>query len=225
MPVFLTMIMTEFKNNIEQGILDQFKPFINKEAAKFSKASSVCDINDLRQAGYIGLLFAHEHFDKSKGVKWSTYAIKCIRNAIITESIKFLKTLTLPKGAAFHFHKINKLLKDGNSVADISDKLSLSIVYVKDICRLIQINERDVIHNFGDIESNIDNNFIDEINDAFDNLTNQEKLILKLKTTHTLNEVGEKLGISREWARIKYRNILEKLVVFISNRGDNEQKD
>ena len=39
--------------------------------------------------------------------------------------------------------------------------------------------------------------------------------ILELKTQYTFSEMGEKLDISREWARKKYKSVLEKLYNFV----------
>lgn len=39
--------------------------------------------DDLKQEGYIGLLKAIDTYDESKNIKFSTYAVKCIKNKII----------------------------------------------------------------------------------------------------------------------------------------------
>lgn len=46
---------------------------------------SAIDLDDLEQAGYMGLLEASERFDRTKGAKFETYALSRIRGAIQDE--------------------------------------------------------------------------------------------------------------------------------------------
>jgi RNA polymerase sigma factor for flagellar operon FliA len=46
---------------------------------------AVIDLDDLEQAGYMGLLEASERFDRTKGAKFETYALSRIRGAIQDE--------------------------------------------------------------------------------------------------------------------------------------------
>lgn len=50
-----------------------------------SQTTAACDIEDLYQAGYIGLMHAAAKFDPSQGNKFSTYAYPCIKYMIINE--------------------------------------------------------------------------------------------------------------------------------------------
>ncbi len=201
------------KQQIGEKELDEFKPFIRKESSKFSKSSNVCDFNDLQQAGFLGLLSAYKNFDPSKG-KWKTYAMSCIRNAIQSESIQFLKNVTIPKAVAIHYYKIKKLINSGKSVSEVCETLSLSESYTSTLIHLSDITAKETRTEFDNVESNSlnDPEYVSGVREAFEKLNMEEKEILELKTQYTFSEIGDRLNISREWARKKYKSVLEKLV-------------
>lgn len=57
----------------------QTERLISKIANKYS---CYAEFDDLKQEGYFGLCEAVEHFDMNRGVKFSTYAVKWIRQSI-----------------------------------------------------------------------------------------------------------------------------------------------
>ncbi len=156
---------------------------------------------------------AHKNFDSDKG-KWTTYAMNCIRNAIQSESIQFLKNVTIPKAAAIHYYKIKKLLNSGKSIYEICEELSLSESYTSTLINLSDITNKETKNEYDGIESNFINNpeYVSDVKEAFEKLSTEEREILELKTQYTFSEIGDKLNISREWARKKYKSVVEKLV-------------
>lgn len=70
---------------------------VHLHAKRFSWACGGCvDYDDLIQAGNIGLMYAAEHFDASRGVKFSSYAALCIRTKIKDEVEYQSRTINLP---------------------------------------------------------------------------------------------------------------------------------
>ncbi len=69
-----------------EELIKEFAPRIKILAARYAaKSPPTIDINDLINAGILGLLDAMDKFDPSKGVKFSTYAEIRIRGAILDE--------------------------------------------------------------------------------------------------------------------------------------------
>lgn len=70
---------------------------VHLHAKRFSWACGGCiDYDDLIQAGNIGLMYAAEHFDASRGMKFSSYAALCIRTKIKEEAEYQSRTINLP---------------------------------------------------------------------------------------------------------------------------------
>ena len=85
----------------------------------FCGANQVLDFDDLFGIGLIGYTKAINTFDKSKNIKFSTYAIKCIRNEIfhtLRKENKHAKN-------NIHLETIISMDKNGNSLT-IEDSLS-----------------------------------------------------------------------------------------------------
>ncbi|MFX4303034.1 sigma-70 family RNA polymerase sigma factor [Alicyclobacillus tolerans] len=53
----------------------------NRYRASFERYN--CDFSEIVSIGNVGLVKAYQHFDGSKGVKWSTYAAKCIEMELL----------------------------------------------------------------------------------------------------------------------------------------------
>lgn len=206
------------KNSIDNETLEQFRPFIAREAKKFARASNVCDHHDLEQAGYMGLMAAKKTFDSTKDVKWSTYAIQCIRNEILSEAIKFVKDFTVPKRAALDYHKIKRLINQGKERLEIQQELEISDKYFNTLNILIQLTTNNAYsNNSSELENDaiesIYFNSLDILNDIdaiYNELDEEEKKILQLKSTNNFTQVGEHFGRSREWARKIHRATMEK---------------
>src|SRR5437762_3505626 len=55
---------------------------VNRTLRLFPRLPGGYDRDDLRSLGYLGLLRAAQTFDSARGVAFSTYACRCIENAI-----------------------------------------------------------------------------------------------------------------------------------------------
>ena len=192
--------------------IQKFEPFINKLAKKFATASRICNFYDLKQAGYVGLLNAHNSFNQSKNKrgrskkkKWNPYAFTCIKNAIITESMKHIDIFTLPKNAAANYYKIKKLKNNDKLDIDIIEELNITKKHFKDLSALI-----DKIRPL-DYRSNVTYNNDQFLDDIYEYLTKEEKELLYLCLNETFTKAGKAFNITSEWARVKYNRLLKKI--------------
>lgn len=67
-------------------LIARYIPYINKQAAFYHKnTGSFVEIDDLKQEGMIGLLFAIEGYMPDKGASFKTYAVTCIMHNMLSK--------------------------------------------------------------------------------------------------------------------------------------------
>ena len=62
---------------------EQFEPILRAMAYQYGAGLSVDAVDDLMQAGRIGLVRALKTYSPEAGATWQTYATRCVRNAIL----------------------------------------------------------------------------------------------------------------------------------------------
>jgi RNA polymerase primary sigma factor len=203
---------------------------------------------DLISEGNIGLMKAVERFDPNKGGKLSTYGSWWIKQAIKRALANQSKTIRLPVHLVDKISKMRrvgmKLQEElGREPTDdeLADELGMTAARVRQM-RLAAIRPASLDAPIGDDESN---NFADVVEDEnatspYENLEDKtvtgmlqdmvqhldarEATILRYRfgldggTEKTLEEVGEKFGVTRERVRQiqnlalkKLRKMIEKL--------------
>lgn len=174
--------------------------------------------DDLFQVGCIGLIKAIDHFDLSLDVKFSTYAVPMILGELRrylrdNNSIRVSRSI---KDTAYRVMQvkeqyINKHQKEP-TVEEIAKMLEIPVsdvvVALESIVEPVSIYEPVYSDNGDDIyvldqlgDNNTDKNWLDEIafKDAIANLSQREKLILRLRFMDGLTqmEVSNEIGISQ----------------------------
>ncbi len=186
---------------------------------------------DLVQEGHIGLMRATKKFDYQRGHKFSTYATWWIRQAVSRYVADQGRTVRLPVHMGDRINKMlrvrHKLIQElghdptpeelaqelEEKPADIEDML----IYAQQVISLdlpVSDDEEATLADFIESEETPDPEEIttqqllsEHVNEMLAQLPPREALILRLRfgltggNPHTLNEIGNKLGITRERVR------------------------
>ncbi len=209
----------------------------------YSKKYRNCGMSflDLINEGNIGLIEAAKRFDPNKNVKFITYAMWWIRQAILHALAEHGKALRLPQRQANLYHKIVKSvseLKSRNdrnpSPEEISEETGIPISDVNLLLQMtggeVSLNEiidaerdfalidkieQDSIPSQDDVLLNL--TFSLHIEELLKELSEKERKVLELryglngKEPKTLQEIGDLLGLSRERIRQVESEALKKL--------------
>jgi RNA polymerase primary sigma factor len=200
-------------------------------------------LTDLIAAGNLGLIEAAKRFDPDKNVKFISYAVWWIRQAIMQTIFQQTGAVRIPvKESLFiakvkeTYEKLKEELGREPTEEEIAKRLNTSVKKVKNALSIVRLpisldmplgeggeedfTLLDVLSKKGteDIERElIEETIHKELESMLDVLDEREKEIIKMRyglngeEPKTLEEVGEKLGISRERVRQLEQRALKKL--------------
>ena len=202
---------------------------------------------DLINEGNLGLIKAAEKFDETRGFKFISYAVWWIRQSILQAIAEQSRIVRLPLNQVGSVNKINRVLNKFEqenerrpSVDEIADKVDLPEDKIVDA---LKVNGRHVSVDapFIDGEDNslldvlpntdspmADNELVmeslrDEIARALQTLNERERNIIEAffginQAEMTLEEIGDKYGLTRE----RVRQIKENAILRLRHNTKNK---
>lgn len=234
----LTKIIEEGVHAREHLIKANIRLVVNI-AKKYRQYSS--SFLDLIQAGNEGLIRAVDKFDYTKGNRFSTYATWWIRRAVLRHLNQKERTIRLPNYLSTRIRKIHqtrKALTIELSRTPTMDEVGQAVdLSGEEVQRLLEYSQHTLsldepIGDDGDtyLQNYIENKdapnpflevrqslLLDDVKDALSALTEREAQILTMRfglggsRQHTLKELGEIFGITRERIRQIQKGALKKL--------------
>ena len=199
-------------------------------AKKYAARTQTLSFQDLIQEGHIGLMKAVERYDYTLGFRFSTYATWWIRQAINRAISDQDRTIRLPVHMGEEVRKVIKALTKLNmqnskpKLKDVADMTGFSEERIEEILRnsnsIISLDApvgeesasaiRDFVEDTkaADPEAAVMQTMMErEIQKQLSALSPREQLVLNMRfgldgnRTHTLEEVGNQVGVTRERIR------------------------
>lgn len=204
---------------------------------------------DLIQEGSIGLLAAARKFDYTRDFRFSTYATKWIRQGVTRCLLNHAGAIRVPVHTAERMRKVQAaqaVLRQEQGTEPTAEEIAARVDMPREkVAQLLQLSP-DVCSldvPVGDEDKSSFGNLLEdleapqpqeelvrkELNDAIDrllsNLTERQRTILRLHfgmedgVCHSLEEIGQKLGISKERVRQVEKQAMDKLQALGTSMG------
>ncbi|MEG2928342.1 MAG: sigma-70 family RNA polymerase sigma factor [Oscillospiraceae bacterium] len=210
-------------------------------AKKYAAGTRSLSLLDLIQEGNLGLIKAADRYDYTLGFRFSTYATWWIRQAITRGISDQDRTIRLPVHMGEEVRKVQKasqqLSSQQHKLGDYEELSDLTGIDKDRVEKILQVTATTVsldapigdddTSSFGDFIVDQDNDSPEEvatnsmmkleIDKQLSTLNEREQMIINMRfgtsgeTPHTLEEVGDYFGLTRERIRQIEAKALRKL--------------
>ena len=236
----------ELGRKIQKGDMPALRRLVEANlrfVVSYAKRYRGCGLSflDLINEGNIGLIEAAKRFDPSKNVKFITYAVWWVRQAIIHALSDQSGAFRLPQKQANLLYRIGKAqamlrtkLKRSPSTEEVATKMGVTIEEVTNLLQVADdnvslsavIDEEHDFHLSDKLEQEtipsadlvlLKNSLKGLLRGALDELDGKEERVIRLRfgldgtDPKTLKEIGEMMNLSRERIRQIEAQALEKL--------------
>lgn len=204
-------------------------------------------LQDLIEEGNIGMIQAAKRFDGERNIKFITYAVWWIRQAIMHSLAEQSGTVKLPIKQAGKLYKIERKYKSLTqelerepTTSEVAEDLGYSVEDIENIMRAYRTHlsldtplRDDDVTQYLDLLQNPDYipyddqimkaSLHDKVDDMLKHLSKREEQILRMRfgfngETHTLEDIGKEIGLSRE----RVRQIEKRAKARLKVRSTNE---
>ncbi len=187
-------------------------------------------LQDLIEEGNIGLIQAAKRFDGERHIKFITYAVWWIRQAIMHSLAEQAGTVKLPIKQAGKLYKIERKYKSLTqelerepTTSEVAEDLGYSVEDIENILRAYRTHlsldtplRDDDVTQYLDLLENPDyipyddqimkESLHQKVDDMLKHLSKREEQILRMRfgfngETKTLEDIGKEIGLSRERVR------------------------
>ena len=208
-------------------------------------------LQDLIEEGNIGMIQAAKRFDGTRNIKFITYAVWWIRQAIMHSLAEQSGTVKLPIKQAGKLYKIERKYKSLTqelerepTTSEVAEDLGYSVEDIENIMRAYRTHlsldtplRDDDVTQYLDLLENPDYipyddqimkaSLHDKVDDMLKHLSKREEQILRMRfgfngETKTLEDIGKEIGLSRERVRQIEKRAKARLKVRSANEALEE---
>ena len=175
---------------------------------------------DLINEGNIGLLKAAEKFDETRGFKFISYAVWWIRQSILQAIAEQSRVVRLPLNQVGSVNKIKRILNKFEqenerrpSIDEIAEKTDMPHEKIEDV---LKVDTRQVSVDAPMTES--DGASMLDFMPSENEPSTDSQLVKESKRQDTMEEIGNKYGLTRE----RVRQIREKAIRKLKQNTKNK---
>jgi len=212
------------------AVITQYTPYVRSIAGKIKKTlAKEIEFEDLVEYGMIGLLEAAERYDAAMGANFMTFAYYRIRGAIY-DGLRGMGWMSRSEYARVRYEeKANTYLAQATEEAStdpnapkkteedkatevLSTLSNMAAIYITNLDGIVGLQVKDdnavqADETLGHEQARV------AVTRAVSKLSEQERQLLDMYYYRemSLQEVGEKLGLSKSWTSRLHARVIEKL--------------